>query len=989
MKNPLIDKDFLYALDQYQHKELYARIIALTFDERPLETIEGRVTSGSINIDGNSAVRRTCNLTLIAKDVNITDFYWGVSNKFILEIGVKNFINSDYPDIIWFKQGIYVISTFNSSLNQSNYTISIGGKDKMCLLNGDIGGSLPASIDFGVMDEIEDVYTKVEFKDFIDYKANQYYICVDTVNDKYELSTDAYDSDNVYYSKDSIIKKIQLPLKDIILNAVHVYGKEQYKNIIINDLDECGLELLQYRGDKDLYLLYDEDASIYDQMTINENYELGERILKVSEDGKSYITDGVKYFIRDAINNLSSLNQGVDINSFTNERWIYKNDLGKRHSLTRISANDEKYNASAIGYRMTDLTYAGDLISSIGEPLTSILDKIKTMLGAFEYFYDVNGNFVFQAKKSYSNKSWNSLVDTDGNIFARDMIEDSPYSYSFEDVNLIQQFTNTPAINTVKNDYSVWGVRKSVTGQEIPIHSRYAIHKKPEYYQNFDGEIYTTFDIEDIVPMPERSLLPECLLPESGAYEGDGEWWNIFDWAELYKALTGDYPTLRMGNYAKSTCKMDLEKYFPGGVSWNVNRPLFLFDVNPDGSLQYIGHNPSRDGMSPAQSCSHTYTYFLDNMAKQNIVSYIYAPEIPTFVKVKYNKVDWREIIYQMAKDYYKHGQEPDFLAKVTANNITDKGDNYYPSGITGYEMFYEDVQGFWRQLYNPNPEKNYKTTGGEYVEAKFYRYINKDNFSMNKSQLYLPDKDKKIFTKLSSSAVYDENKEYYTLNAEIGEKEYRVGYYWSPIEFVIDEISKKQVFTSDYFFKHDGDNVEVNKNNYSNQYFYWHKNVIQAPHLLNFWMDFYNGENSLQQYEIPAIGDRSKVVNDSKITSVYFKSVPQIIFIKDSNIDPAQMKSGYTYIYLTKNMADLFSICSRGKSAEEEVLDLFNKHSYCTETVSITTIPIYHLEPNTIIHIKNDENHLNGKYEVSKLTIPLNANGMMSISATKIIDAI
>ena len=56
-----------------------------------------------VNIDGNSAVRRTCNLTLVAKDVNITDFYWGVSNKFTLEIGVKNFINPIYPDIIWFK----------------------------------------------------------------------------------------------------------------------------------------------------------------------------------------------------------------------------------------------------------------------------------------------------------------------------------------------------------------------------------------------------------------------------------------------------------------------------------------------------------------------------------------------------------------------------------------------------------------------------------------------------------------------------------------------------------------------------------------------------------------------------------------------------------------------------------------------------------------------------------------------------------------------
>ena len=115
MKNPLQDKEFLYNLNQDRHKEIYAKIISLSFDEKPLEQIEGRVTSGSINIDGTSTVRRTCNLTLIAKDVNITDFYWGVSNKFTLEIGLKNNINKEYPNIIWFKQGIYVITSFNSS----------------------------------------------------------------------------------------------------------------------------------------------------------------------------------------------------------------------------------------------------------------------------------------------------------------------------------------------------------------------------------------------------------------------------------------------------------------------------------------------------------------------------------------------------------------------------------------------------------------------------------------------------------------------------------------------------------------------------------------------------------------------------------------------------------------------------------------------------------------------------------------------------------
>jgi hypothetical protein len=47
------------------------------------------------------------------------------------------------------------------------------------------------------------------------------------------------------------------------------------------------------------------------------------------------------------------------------------------------------------GYRLTELTYAGELIANVGEALTSILDKIKNMLGNFEYFYDVNGRFIF------------------------------------------------------------------------------------------------------------------------------------------------------------------------------------------------------------------------------------------------------------------------------------------------------------------------------------------------------------------------------------------------------------------------------------------------------------------------------------------------------------------------------------------------------------------------------------------------------------------
>ena len=64
--NVLLDKEFLKELDNFNSREIYARITALTSNELPIEMIEGRITGGSINIDGASAVRRTCSLSLVA-----------------------------------------------------------------------------------------------------------------------------------------------------------------------------------------------------------------------------------------------------------------------------------------------------------------------------------------------------------------------------------------------------------------------------------------------------------------------------------------------------------------------------------------------------------------------------------------------------------------------------------------------------------------------------------------------------------------------------------------------------------------------------------------------------------------------------------------------------------------------------------------------------------------------------------------------------------
>ena len=84
----LYDKNFLLELDKSKNKIIYAKVTALSFNELPITNIEGRVTSGSINLDGDSAVRRTCSLSLVADNFDYSDYSWGLNTKFKLEIGV-------------------------------------------------------------------------------------------------------------------------------------------------------------------------------------------------------------------------------------------------------------------------------------------------------------------------------------------------------------------------------------------------------------------------------------------------------------------------------------------------------------------------------------------------------------------------------------------------------------------------------------------------------------------------------------------------------------------------------------------------------------------------------------------------------------------------------------------------------------------------------------------------------------------------------------
>lgn len=481
MNNVLLDKLFLKRLDEWPQREVYVKLISLDFNENPRSEIQGYATGGSINVDGSSAVRRTCSLTIITENQHVNEFDWALESKFKVQIGLKNFIddryrdtglvpllNEDltpvldkekkpvyrklYDDIIWFPQGTYIITSFGSTINAQGFSISIQGKDKMCLLDGSVGGNIFASHDFG----------KLEVR----------------IGDTIELEP--------------------ILIYDIIKNAIHEYALEPYENIIINDLEDCSVELLMYRAqNKDLiiYNAYDpnDESGIY---TSNIAFE-GNRIFKL----------------------LNGLMVGEKI-----EDGGYVYELVKN-----VTYGD------TVGYRLTDLTYptGQDLILAAGSSITQMLDALIKMLGEFEYFYDIEGRFIFQRKKIYYNVSWTNAITTERETYYDSVENGSANAYEFTKGVLIESYNNKPNITNIKNDYTIWGNMIGVQGAELPVHLRCAIDNKPTYY-------YPLLTDEPDGIDPNGSQLwatEEIVIIDEKEYKAD----VICDWRELIYRMAYDY----------------------------------------------------------------------------------------------------------------------------------------------------------------------------------------------------------------------------------------------------------------------------------------------------------------------------------------------------------------------------------------------------------------------------------------------------------------
>ena len=591
----LNDSSFLKLFDRINNKEQFIKITVLTFnDEKPIESIEGRVTGGNLNLDGNSSVRRNGSISIIAdkyeNDLTNVNTLLSINKKIELEIGFLN--TTEYYknfETIWFPLGVYVIlnPSITHGMNGVNITLQIS--DKMCLLNGTCGGIIPASTTFHEYETINE--------------NGQYVILRPTIY-------------------------------QIIQELVNHFGGEQLGKIIISDVDTRIKKVMKWVGTDPLYIISTASGGTIQYSATTDSSKIEGQNYKIYEYG------------------------------------------------------------SDIGYIYTDFYYPTELIGDSGSTVCDILDQIKNMLGNYEYFYDIDGNFVFQEIKNYLNTS-QAKVEIDkidqGN-YLMDMSRGKSV-YTFEDGTLIQSYSNSPQYSMIKNDFVVWGIRKDAEELTYPIRYHLAIDEKPITQK----AVYHVFFYEDPIdeltkakcPMeyPSMSDFPDVGQEEVFYMDNSNE--QIYKWdpAEQNYVLL---EKVKIKNIQTSDWRTEL--YLQGSISEPLgtdsnyyytelkNEWPKLYDVEKETFKENALKHPSDidfflDFIDSTEAISE---FSVKNIGRRSMVvvddtvNCIFEPEIPDLVMI--NSSLPKEEVKRLREECIAQGQDYIQVDKNIYSMITGGG---------------------------------------------------------------------------------------------------------------------------------------------------------------------------------------------------------------------------------------------------------------------------------------------------------------------------
>lgn len=125
-----------YDTTQQTIRNTYLKINLLNFDYLTVDSLEGNVISGNVQINADSDIRRTCDISLVVTDssfdVQAGGEIW-IDKLIQIFVGVED---SHTSEIEWTNMGIYLINQPSYQYEAATHTLTFSGVDLMSRMTG-------------------------------------------------------------------------------------------------------------------------------------------------------------------------------------------------------------------------------------------------------------------------------------------------------------------------------------------------------------------------------------------------------------------------------------------------------------------------------------------------------------------------------------------------------------------------------------------------------------------------------------------------------------------------------------------------------------------------------------------------------------------------------------------------------------------------------------------------------------------------------------
>ena len=375
--------------------------------------------------------------------------------------------------------------------------------------------------------------------------------------------------------------------------------------------------------------------------------------------------------------------------------------------------------------------------------------------------------------------------------------------------------------------------------------------------------------------------------------------------------------------------------------------------------------------------------------------------------------------IFQEIKNYLNTSK-----STVDLNNIN--GNNYLVDRDKG-KIAYSFEDGTLISSFSNNPQYSMikndfivwgkrETTEGLSVPIRYHLAIDSKPKVGNTYFCYLytdPEDDilkAKVAIEYSTSSSFPKVGEMGRIYLDVSTNQV---YHWKPSskEYELLDIKLQQITTSDwrtelYLSGAMGSQYGTNSNYYYTelenewsklydiQNGTFHQDVLNAPSEIDFYLDMIDSTAAISELSVASIGRRTKVVNDEKINCIFEADIPNYVIIESGQVDTDSLKKeciekGQDWILVETSIYDRLAMGGSANSAFKMVQDLLYQHTSYNESITVQVLPIFFLEPNIRIGVRDSKSGIYGEYMIKTISLSFDITGKMSLSCTRALDKI